>query len=123
MERLKWTTGVVTTSLLFCGTLSLAVESRYEACESIEDTASSAGSSEGAALELLEPQRHASFIGASQDSDADRGCCVWKTKDVNCAYANRGYCRTKAEELGVTYEFFMGESCRDVRECPQQVDP
>ena len=51
------------------------------------------------------------------ESDSDRGCCLLRTKDTSCAYANRKYCRTKAEEAGVRFEFYKDTACKNVSEC------
>ena len=51
-------------------------------------------------------------------SDSDRGCCVLHTEKIKCAYANRKYCRTKAEEAEVTFDFHKDKVCKNVPECP-----
>lgn len=100
MGSLIW---VITTLLFVFAEKDFAVRSAGSACESVESGPLQASSS---------------VRYESQDADAERGCCLWRTAEVSCAYANRGYCRTKAEQLGVTYQFFEGRSCREVGECP-----
>lgn len=51
-------------------------------------------------------------------SDADRGCCVWKSSPVRCTFTNRGYCRTKAEQAGIAFDFHEGTNCAAVSACP-----
>ncbi len=59
-----------------------------------------------------------------QDADADRGCCQWKdSKGNKCSYTNRGYCRKKAEELQVQFEFHKDKTCQTVGGCPAVTPP
>lgn len=56
---------------------------------------------------------------APATSDADRGCCVWKGSPVKCTFTNRGYCKTKAGEAGLPFEFYEGTKCSAVSVCPR----
>lgn len=51
-------------------------------------------------------------------SDADRGCCVWKSSPTKCAFTNRGYCKTKAGQSGIAFEFYEDTNCSAVSACP-----
>ena len=51
-------------------------------------------------------------------SDSDRGCCVLLDNPVQCAYANRGYCRKLATDKSVEFEFYKVTQCRNVAQCP-----
>ena len=50
--------------------------------------------------------------------DSDRGCCVLLANPVQCAYANRGYCRKLATEKSIQFEFYKDIQCRNVAQCP-----
>lgn len=50
--------------------------------------------------------------------DSDRGCCVLLDNPVQCAYANRGYCRKLATDKSVEFEFYKVTQCRNVAQCP-----
>lgn len=56
---------------------------------------------------------------APATSEADRGCCVWKSTPVKCAFTNRGYCRTKAGQSGIEFDFYEGTNCSAVSACPR----
>ncbi len=59
------------------------------------------------------------LVTTFQGADADRGCCLWKISGGNkCSYTNRGYCRRKAEELKVEFEFHKDKRCETVGGCP-----
>jgi len=51
------------------------------------------------------------------DADAERGCCVIPSSGVKCAAANRGYCRTKAEQAHLAYEFHPNVACSSLAQC------
>jgi len=52
--------------------------------------------------------------------DNDRGCCVWHTEKKACAYTNRRYCREKAKQHGVSFEFHKDKECKAVADCPDK---
>lgn len=74
-------------------------------------------------LFLSAPAGTASSQSSAPQSDADRGCCVWKTPEIKCAYTNRKYCRTKAEELKVNFEFHKDKACKETAGCPSVTLP
>ncbi|TDJ26883.1 MAG: hypothetical protein E2O57_06660 [Gammaproteobacteria bacterium] len=49
--------------------------------------------------------------------DSDRGCCVWKTEKGTCTYTNEGFCRTRAKESNIKFEFYKDKSCRELEAC------
>ena len=51
------------------------------------------------------------------ESDSDRGCCVWHTREKACAYTNRKYCRTKADQQRVAFDFHKDKECKSVAGC------
>ena len=55
---------------------------------------------------------------APTQSDADRGCCVWKSSPAKCTFTNRGYCKTKADQANVPFDFYVGTKCSAVSACP-----
>lgn len=55
---------------------------------------------------------------APMQSDADRGCCVWKSSPAKCTFTNRGYCKTKADQANVPFDFYVGTKCSAVSACP-----
>ncbi len=50
-------------------------------------------------------------------ADSDRGCCFWKTEKGSCTYSNEGFCRAKAQEANIKFEFYKGKSCRELQVC------
>ncbi len=54
---------------------------------------------------------------AARQDDGDLGCCVLKTEPVTCFWTNRAYCRSKAEEARVSFDFHKDEQCRDREGC------
>jgi len=52
--------------------------------------------------------------------DNDRGCCVWHTDKKACAYTNRKYCREKAKQHGVSFDFHKDKECKAVADCPEK---
>lgn len=49
--------------------------------------------------------------------DSDRGCCAWKTEKTSCTYTNEGYCRVRANEANIKFEFYKNKSCRELQVC------
>lgn len=49
--------------------------------------------------------------------DSDRGCCAWKTEKTKCAYTNESYCRVRANEADIKFEFYKNKSCRELQVC------
>lgn len=48
---------------------------------------------------------------------SDRGCCVWKTEKTKCGYTNEGYCRVRANEANIKFEFYKNKSCKELLAC------
>ena len=49
--------------------------------------------------------------------DSDRGCCAWKTEKTSCTYTNEGYCRVRANEANIKFEFYKNKPCRELQVC------
>jgi hypothetical protein len=65
----------------------------------------------------FEAPRNAPAPEGLAQSDHDRGCCVYRTPATMCIYTNRGYCRTKAEQMSIRYDFHVNINCRDISDC------
>jgi hypothetical protein len=65
----------------------------------------------------FEAPRNAPAPEGMAQTDYDRGCCVYRTPATMCIYTNRGYCRTKAEQMSIRYDFHVNINCRDIPDC------
>jgi hypothetical protein len=55
--------------------------------------------------------------GILLSADSDRGCCVLKTSKAKCVYTNRAYCKRKAKQANIPFEFNMGTDCQSIPAC------
>ena len=50
-------------------------------------------------------------------NDNVRGCCVWKINKPTCSYTNIAYCRHRAKENNIKYDFYKGKPCKEMAIC------
>ena len=49
--------------------------------------------------------------------DSDRGCCILKTPRAKCVYTNQAFCKRKAKQANVKFEFQKGVECKTISAC------
>ena len=51
---------------------------------------------------------------------SERGCCVLHKSRPKCASTPEKYCKKQAEKAGVSFDFYKGKSCREIKQCPKR---